>query len=465
MENQAQPPEAAYPGRFYLDHVAALGQTREVLAGEDIFSRQGRRLIAKGARLDSEAFGRLGAEALRKPLDLSIAIEDGVTEATLVREVRQLIESDVQLEAMLAYLRNYQDPIRALGRVPLNRALTVKLTVARERTPQIFTHCVRVAIGAAILGATLRLSPDELGVLAAAGVFHDLGELHIDPALLDRSRPLSADERRQVYNHPVIAYRMLRDFPEYHPRVSRPVLEHHERADGSGYPSGLRGEAISRLGRVLALGELAAGVCERNSCDYLETLLKFQAEKYGPELVSPLAAALRGVRGKGKATAAQDPPLAEQLETIQRALAAWREPGAPAAGESAPAAQLVGEQLASLRHGFARIGIPSDALPPAAETLKDDAAALGELRNVAHEALFQLEELAHELRRRWPNLAGDSDPGARAVAAWIAQVEEPVGRALHAASAPASAEAPAASAAAAPPAPDVSTPPANRTVH
>jgi HD-GYP domain-containing protein (c-di-GMP phosphodiesterase class II) len=79
--------------------------------------------------------------------------------------------------------------------------------------------------------------------------------LHIGADLLDSEERLSGDELKPVYVHPLTSSMLVDRFADYSKEIVRAIVEHHERLDGSGYPRGLAGTAISSLGRVLALAE------------------------------------------------------------------------------------------------------------------------------------------------------------------------------------------------------------------
>lgn len=92
----------------------------------------------------------------------------------------------------------------------------------------------------------------EISTTALAGAYHDLGKLHLDPAMLMRPGRLSRREWLDIARHPLLA----RGFLAAHDETARllPAVEaHHERWDGSGYPHGLIGEAIPLAARVLAV--------------------------------------------------------------------------------------------------------------------------------------------------------------------------------------------------------------------
>lgn len=70
-------------------------------------------------------------------------------------------------------------------------------------------------------------------------------------------------ERQHLYVHPITGFLILSKHPHYHPHISRPVFEHHERLDGGGYPRGLLEADICAAAQVLMLADVAAAAFER----------------------------------------------------------------------------------------------------------------------------------------------------------------------------------------------------------
>jgi hypothetical protein len=410
------------PDDVYVDHITQMGESREVIATEDIHNQHGAMLIAKGTRVDRKMYERLVSHKLLTPIDHSVEIGDGVTLGTLAKEARRLIENEPQIELMLGMLRDPEAPMRAIGRVHLEPAFANKLTVARERMPMVFAHSLKVAVSASILGHAFDLNIDDIATLTMAGLFHDLGELHIDPAIFERGHVLTPEDRQQLYAHPAISYAMLAQSPAYHPHVSRPVLEHHERLDGSGYPYARIDGDLSLPGRMLALSELVTGVCERKGCDYLDVLLRFQADKYGGDLVQRLTAVLHHAPRQKRATPTLDKGrLGHLAAALDDRLGAWQ----PDADGDA-ASTLVTARLESLKHAFARTGLPFQGLAQMFGLLEDNSPELSELEVLLRESLYHLRELGYELRRRWPEIAQQSG----ATTAWMNATDHSVGEAL-----------------------------------
>jgi GGDEF domain-containing protein len=92
----------------------------------------------------------------------------------------------------------------------------------------------------------------ERDATVSAAALADLGMLAMPAAVLDRAGPLTSEEQAAMQRHPVIAFDVLGQVPELR-NVAFGVLYHHERHDGTGYPTGLSGEAIPRSARAVSV--------------------------------------------------------------------------------------------------------------------------------------------------------------------------------------------------------------------
>jgi diguanylate cyclase (GGDEF)-like protein len=120
-------------------------------------------------------------------------------------------------------------------------------------------HSDRVAEHAVKLGTTLGLAEDSLETLELAAMLHDVGKLGLGPRILRKPAPLTDDEERSVRRHIDIGETIIRDLPRM-AGVLEAVHSHHERYDGTGYPSGLFGDDIPLLARILAIADAYAAM-------------------------------------------------------------------------------------------------------------------------------------------------------------------------------------------------------------
>jgi HD-GYP domain-containing protein (c-di-GMP phosphodiesterase class II) len=123
------------------------------------------------------------------------------------------------------------------------------------KSPYSLGHARGVADLAAEAGSLLGLATTDVRVLRRAGLVHCFGKLGVSNAILDKQGPLTAGERERLHMVPYLTHRMLRQSPALQ-GIGELAAQFGERLDGSGYPHGLSGSAVSRPARVLAAAHL-----------------------------------------------------------------------------------------------------------------------------------------------------------------------------------------------------------------
>ncbi|MGA2389374.1 MAG: HD domain-containing phosphohydrolase [Candidatus Sulfotelmatobacter sp.] len=137
----------------------------------------------------------------------------------------------------------------------LERAESVLFTLARSiegKDPYTHGHCERLAEYSAHLGEQLQLPESQITALRRAGVVHDIGKIAIPDSILLKPASLSPDEWKLMREHSAVGERICAPLKSF--RLVLPIIRHHhEKYDGSGYPDGLRGEAIPVTARALQI--------------------------------------------------------------------------------------------------------------------------------------------------------------------------------------------------------------------
>ena len=336
--------------------------------------------------------------------------------------------------------------LKAFYAIPLLPPLAFKLSVLRERCPDVFDHSIRIALVSLYLAIKSNFSSSDLANIAAAALFHDMGVLHVDPVFLDPKRKLSNKERRHLYTHPITAYLILREYSQYHPEISAWVFEHHERMDGSGYPRGLRGSEISFGAQILMLAEVANIFFESEgnhaNAERLAMMLKLNPNKLNWELSNHLIALLAQAEPQEDGGASQasgtesDVELVERLiATLDRQMAIFQDWTAlhselVAHSESfeEPLLMLLSERLGELQRAAQDAGIDANIFCELSVAASQDADVRDELRILARELSWQLKEIIHEARRRWSSLCPVASEIEQAVLQWLERSEQALSR-------------------------------------
>lgn len=115
-------------------------------------------------------------------------------------------------------------------------------------------HSATVAVYARDIAQRMGLSEDQQRLAHLCGLVHDIGKIGLPAGLLEKTGPLTLEERRQMERHAEIGERILAKVEDY-AVIARVVRHHHERVDGNGYPDRLQGDEIPLIARILAVAD------------------------------------------------------------------------------------------------------------------------------------------------------------------------------------------------------------------
>lgn len=123
-------------------------------------------------------------------------------------------------------------------------------------TPYEVVHHLQAGVLCELIGKKLGVKEDVRLTLVKAALTHDLGLIDIQDTLDRQVAPLTPEQKERIQDHPGKSAQMLRELGVKDPNWIDPVLHHHERIDGSGYPDHLSGDAIRIPTRVLAVADI-----------------------------------------------------------------------------------------------------------------------------------------------------------------------------------------------------------------
>ncbi|MFW6381573.1 MAG: HD-GYP domain-containing protein [Bacillota bacterium] len=155
-------------------------------------------------------------------------------------------------------------------------------------------HSENVAKLSCKIAIRLGINADSMSHVFWAGLVHDIGKVFIPLRILNKKGALSREEYSVVQQHPVWGYQFLNRC-QFLQVISRAVLNHHERWDGSGYPRGLKGEEIPLLSRIIAAADSWDAMCSdrpyRQRLSYNRArneLIEQQGKQFAPVVVEEL---------------------------------------------------------------------------------------------------------------------------------------------------------------------------------
>jgi len=420
----------------FLRAITQLAENDNVITHSPIYTDKGIKLVESGARIDSRLYDRLVQAPLREAIDHHLMVDNMVCIQSIEAEVLVQCETVGLVRSLVEALGGVDRLLTPLRFMPLPRPIAFKLTLMREQRPELYAHSLQMMLVALYLAVKAGWTERECVPLAAAGLLHDIGMLYMPPGWTDPEHKLTPAERKQLVAHSVTAMWVLREQRVYPLAVQMAVLEHHECMDGSGYPRGLQGEQISAMGQMLILAEVVSAFHEKyadTASSRLSLMLRMNHRRYPPDLVRKILPLLTGEVD----SSLEIGPLVDEVQTMTallgEAFARWAQLRAqlpaslpvasPSLAKTPPrpvdrAVVWLDGRLKVLEKELAQAGSHPKQLPDLLGYLKEDLQGMAELALLHREAVWQLEAIANNCLRRWPQLLERGTPLEQALAAW-----------------------------------------------
>jgi len=128
------------------------------------------------------------------------------------------------------------------------------------RDPYTAGHQIRVTKLACAIAEEMHFSKDKIDSVRLAGSLHDIGKIYVPAEILSKPGKISEVEQNIIKTHSQVGHDILKSI-EFAWPIAKIVLQHHERMDGSGYPSGLKGKDILIEARILAVADVVEAMC------------------------------------------------------------------------------------------------------------------------------------------------------------------------------------------------------------
>ncbi|MGJ8679027.1 HD-GYP domain-containing protein [Paraglaciecola sp.] len=273
----------------FVNHLAEVSKNNKVVLEQDIYNQRGVLVVKKGTEVDRELAQKIAKHKLQKPLDTSISLQVSLSPKRSLELFSQRLDtlnlanavrkSDVFKEAAKTFT--------LLTKYPL---VAQKLMVLAERLPDVFSRSIGGAVLAKALAKELKLPIDTQNNVFLACMISEVGLLHIDPKVVNKKGQRNADEIKLLQGHVVIAKHFTGLIPNFPSIIGRAVLEHHERADGFGYPYGRKISKLCIEGQILSMVDKLSLITQRlvqngpYSWSSVESVFQIPSTAHTPEM-------------------------------------------------------------------------------------------------------------------------------------------------------------------------------------
>lgn len=395
----------------YVDSVSAMAVDNDLRATRDIISPSGIKHVARGTRIDSHLREKLCGHYLPgAALEKNFSITGGVTPESLAIDTGHLIDDDPWLKRLETMSGDPCAMRYDASRLKLPCEVLFRLTLAHDQRPVLYRHLLSVAIISHYIALRLGLTQATTDNLLIAALCHDLGELYVDPAILESEHRVTDEERCFIYAHPIVGWMIAHELPNIDSEVTNAIIQHHERLDGSGYPHGKNGDAIGLSGRILATADVSASIMARFS-DHrrLSTLLRLNHNKYDAKIVDLILNAIT-----------QEATSAGQLECgaiimtrltgFASVLNGWSQLNAATKIAREVSCEFISERMFNLRVTVLQCGFDPDSFDMLLKLAQEDVTIADEMTAIMDELQFQLADIGREFDRHLSILLNAINP-------------------------------------------------------
>ncbi len=261
-----------------------------MITADDVLSPSGHLIIPKNTPLNNRLISRL---KLYNVKSVCVIITDDVAEElTAAAEKDKPLNPEKTTAEFKNFNRTYQDmaydlekafeqvinkpdeefdagsvvdPILALASTVKNTMhLMNTLQLLREYDDTVYIHSLSVALIAHTIAVQQNMPEEKIRSLMLACAFHDIGKLQIPTEIITKPGKLTDEEYAIVKTHPRKSYDLLTraHFPQ---DICTAALLHHERCDGSGYPSGFKGERLPLFAKIISIADVYDAMTARRT--------------------------------------------------------------------------------------------------------------------------------------------------------------------------------------------------------
>ncbi|GBL04837.1 HD domain-containing phosphohydrolase [Glaciecola sp. KUL10] len=236
----------------YLDRLAEVNKQHSVVIKEPILNAKGALVAKEGTHLCKETARKIAKHKLIKPIDQSVSIAYSLTKQRLIDAYTTRLKSKNLLDESIKN-GSYDLAMSLLPLINRYAMIEEKLTIFASVYPDRFGFAITASVLAAHIAKEYGLSEEKVGNVFLANVLSDVGLLHLDPKIVENESTLNNEARKMYQGHVAISMHFADMVPGLPRIVKRAILEHHERADGLGYPFGKTIDELCIEGQIICI--------------------------------------------------------------------------------------------------------------------------------------------------------------------------------------------------------------------
>jgi len=184
-------------------------------------------------------------------------IVDPNTRSSAINTIKDMYNGIKQTKNSTSTVRAMTNEITALvtdvaSHIFESDTTVVNVPLLKTFDEYTYRHSADVGVLSIALGKALGLNKEQMIDLGKAAFLHDIGKMFVPKSILHKPSRLTEEEFRLMKSHSAMGFDFIESTLEQKTVISRAALHHHEKFDGTGYPFGLKGEAIPLYSRIIA---------------------------------------------------------------------------------------------------------------------------------------------------------------------------------------------------------------------
>lgn len=197
---------------------------------------------------------------------VTTTMPDGQTQSAPAHDANRLVQKATE------YAKDLFERIQTQKKIPLLEIKSELIPIVQQaaENPDLFQlfqavkakdeythqHNIGVGILSTLIGKWMELADTEVALLSLAATMHDVGKIKVSQEILMKPGKLTTEEYEEIKKHTILGYNMLRETVGINYRVALVALQHHERADGTGYPLQLQDSQLDKMSRIVAVADV-----------------------------------------------------------------------------------------------------------------------------------------------------------------------------------------------------------------
>ena len=255
-----------------MRYVPTYNIKEDMTLGRNLYGRSGELLLTVGTKIKANAIEKIKYlgycgiyinDSYSTDITVNEIIPDqlrkrAISEAREIFTICQKKVIEMQMKKLMeARIKESTMPLIAelVKCITEKEDMVLNLVDLKIYDEYILYHSVNVAILSIMLGQKMGLEEEMLIKLGLSGILHDLGTVFLGKDLFNRTDKLTKQEFELMKQHPVLGHKFIKEFYEMPMHTARGILQHHERLDGSGYPTGEKGDRIILFSRILGIAD------------------------------------------------------------------------------------------------------------------------------------------------------------------------------------------------------------------